>query len=92
MSLRFEWDEGKARQNVEKHGVSFEEAATVFGDPLSLTIDDPLHSCEEERFVTMGESVGYELLVIVHVDRRGIIRIVSARKATRRERKDYEGR
>lgn len=92
MSLRFEWDENKARQNVEKHGISFEEAVTVFGDPLSLTIDDPLHSQEERRFVTLGESSDRELLVVVHADREDTIRVISARKATRRERRDYEGR
>ncbi len=71
---------------------SFEEAATVFGDPLSLSIDDPLHSRDEQRFVTVGESVKGELLVVVHTDREGAIRIISARKATRGERRDYEGR
>lgn len=92
VSLRFEWAEDKAEQNIEKHGVSFEEAATVFGDPLSLTIEDPLHSQEEERSITIGESARAELLVVVHTDRGDAIRIISARKATRRERKDYEGR
>ncbi len=90
--MRFEWDEDKAEQNVEKHGVSFEETATVFGDPLSLTIEDPLHSQEEQRFVTVGESARGEFLVIVHADREDAVRIISARKATRRERRDYEGR
>lgn len=92
MSLRFEWDENKARQNIEKHGTSFEEAATVFGDSLSLSISDPLHSRGEQRSVTIGESAKGELLVIVHTDREGAIRIISARKATQRERRDYEGR
>lgn len=92
MGLRFEWDEGKASQNVEKHGIAFENAATVFGDPLSLTIDDPLHSQEERRFVTIGESVGREVLVVVHAERKSVIRIISARPATRRERRDYERR
>ena len=92
MGLRFEWDENKARHNIEKHDTSFEEAATVFGDPLSLSIDDPLHSRDERRFVTVGESVKGELLVVVHTDREGAIRIISARKATRGERRDYEGR
>lgn len=92
MSLRFEWDENKAGQNIKKHDTSFEEATTVFGDPLSLTIEDPLHSQEEQRFVTMGESVERELLVVVHTDRADAIRIISARRATRRERRDYEGR
>ena len=92
MGLRFEWDESKASQNVEKHGVAFERAATVFRDPLSLTIDDPLHSQAERRFVTIGESAGRELLVVVHTERKDVIRIISARPATRRERRDYEGR
>jgi uncharacterized DUF497 family protein len=92
MNMRFEWDEGRAGQNVEKHGVSFQEAAIVFGDPLSLTIDDPSHSQEEQRFVTAGESAGREPLVVIHADREDAIRIISARKATRRERGDYEQR
>lgn len=65
MGLGFEWDESKARRNLKKHGVSFEEAASVFGDPLSLTIPDPLHSEDEERFVTLGESRRRRLLVVV---------------------------
>lgn len=92
MSLRFEWDGGKAGRNIEKHGVSFEEAATVFGDPLSLTIEDPAHSWSEERFVTVGDSFAHRLLVVAHTDRGDVVRIISAREATRRERKDYEGR
>lgn len=91
MGLRFEWDEEKARQNIEKHDVSFEEAATVFGDPLSLTIDDPLHSRDEARLVTIGEAVDQDILVVVHTERGGAIRIITARKATPRERRTYEG-
>jgi uncharacterized DUF497 family protein len=87
MSLIFEWDEEKARSNVEKHGVSFEEAATVFSDALSLTIDDPLHSFDEQRFVTIGESAEQEILVVVHTERDNQIRIISAREATRGEGK-----
>jgi len=90
MGLTFEWDEKKARKNLKKHGVSFEEAATVFGDPLSLTIDDPLHSKHEKRFVTMGESIRRRILVVVHTERGDNIRIISARVATRRERRIYE--
>ncbi len=91
MGLTFEWDEKKARQNLEKHDVSFEEAATVFGDPLSMTIDDPLHSTgDEERYVTIGQSYRRRTLVVVHCDRKESIRIISARIATRRERKTYE--
>ncbi len=90
MGLTFEWDDAKASQNRTKHGVEFEEGATVFADTLSLTIDDPLHSVEEERFVTIGESALRRLLVVVHTERGDTIRIISARQATRRERKDYE--
>ncbi len=72
MSLKFEWDQEKARLNVEKHGVSFEEAATVFRDPFSLTIEDPAHSEYEVRFVTVGESVEQKMVVVVHTDRGAI--------------------
>ena len=88
--MRFEWDRAKARFNLSKHGVSFEEAATMFGDPLSLTISDPGHSEEEDRFVTMGVSSKLRTIVVVHTDRGGHIRIISARLATTRERKEYE--
>lgn len=90
MGLFFEWDERKAQQNLRKHRVSFEEAATIFGDPLSLTVDDPLHSDEENRFVTIGQSVRQRLLVVVHTEREDLIRLISARNATRSERKTYE--
>ena len=86
----FEWDKAKARRNAEKHGVSFEQGSTIFGDPLSLTIPDPLHSDEEDRFVTIGISADFRVLVVVHTDRGGRIRIVSARPAAKREIKDYE--
>ncbi len=88
----FEWDEEKARENREKHGVSFEEAATVFADALSLTINDPLHSFGKKRFVLIGESMEQEILVVVHAERGEKIRIISAREATRKERRDYESR
>lgn len=90
MSLFFIWDDGKAESNLKKHGVSFEEAATVFGDPLSLTIGDPAHSIGEERIVTVGESVRRRLVVVAFTERNGQIRIISARQATRREARDYE--
>ncbi len=90
MELDFEWDEQKARQNRRKHGVSFEEAVTVFADAFSLTIEDPLHSDYEQRFVTIGQSVEGQMLVVVHTDRTGEVRIISARMATPRERKFYE--
>lgn len=90
MGLEFEWDAAKARKNADKHGVSFEEASSVFRDPLALSIPDPLHSEEEDRFITLGESHRRRLLVVVSTDRGDTIRIISARVATRRERKDYE--
>ena len=90
MGLLFEWDEQKAKQNLSKHGISFEEASTVFGDTLSVTIDDPSHSVREQRCVTLGHSSKHRLLVVVHTDRIGRIRIISARPATRRERNIYE--
>ena len=90
MGLEFEWDRDKAARNVDKHGVSFEEAATVFEDPLSLTIDDPAHSQQESRLVTVGEPISREVVVVVHTERGSSIRIISARRATRRERSTYE--
>ena len=90
MALNFEWDGGKAAVNIRKHGISFEEAATVFGDPLSLTISDPRHSEDEERFVIIGRSRQQRLLVVVHTERGENIRIISARLATHREQRDYE--
>jgi uncharacterized DUF497 family protein len=90
MDLSFEWDDQKAKKNIKKHGVAFEEASTVFGDPLSRTIPDPVHSEEEDRFVILGESNRRRLLVVSFTDRGANIRIISARVATRRERKDYE--
>jgi hypothetical protein len=88
--LNFEWDNKKAKANQKKHGISFEEAVTVFGDYLSLTIADPLHSENEERLFTIGNSNQNCLLVVAHTDRNNKIRIISARKATRAERKVYE--
>jgi uncharacterized protein len=87
--MRFEWDSEKAASNLEKHGLSFEEAATAFGDPLSLTRFDPDHSAEEDRFVLMGTTFSGLLVVVAHTDRDKTIRIISARLATRRERKSY---
>ena len=88
--LTFEWDPQKSKSNLEKHGVSFEEASTVFRDPLSLTIDDPLHSTGEVRMVQIGISHKDRLLVVVHTERGDNIRIISARKATKKERNNYE--
>lgn len=90
MSLTFEWDENKANSNLAKHGVSFVEGATAFGDPRSLTILDPTHSQVEERFILLGESQLGNLLVVPHTERGDNIRIISARKAGRKERKHYE--
>ena len=90
MPLSFEWDESKANSNLAKHGVSFEEASTVFGDPLSLTIPDPAHSQAEDRSIVLGQSHQRKLLVVVHTERGDNIRIISARRASRGERKSYE--
>ena len=90
MSLEFEWDATKAQGNLKKHGVSFEEASTVFGDDLSMTIHDPEHSDDEDRYVNLGESDQQRLLVVSFTDREDRIRIISARLANRRERKKYE--
>ena len=90
MGLLFEWDPKKARLNLKRHGVSFEEASTAFRDPLSHTIKDPLHSEKEERFVLIGRTIQGRLLVIVHTDRGERIRIISARMATKNERLRYE--
>jgi uncharacterized DUF497 family protein len=88
--MHFEWDREKARANLSKHGVSFEEAMQAFLDPLSVTILDPDHSEGEDRFVLLGESRSGRLLVVVHTERGTAIRVISARRATRRERRAYE--
>jgi uncharacterized protein len=88
--VRLEWDAEKAATNLRKHGVSFGEAASVFLDPLSATGDDPDHSFDARRFVTFGMSSSGRLLVIAHAEKDDAIRIISARKATRAERKLYE--
>ncbi len=90
MALTFEWDTNKARRNLAKHGVSFEESSSIFGDPLSLTVPDPVHSKVEGRFVTIGASHREKLLVVVHTERGDNMRIISARVASRRERRSYE--
>lgn len=90
MSLIFEWDSRKARSNLSKHGVSFEAASTIFGDEASLTIPDPDHSLTERRNITMGRAFNDKLIVVVHTDRGDSIRIISARRASRRERGIYE--
>ncbi len=90
MGLKFEWDPRKAARNLAKHGVSFDEASTVFADSLSLTIPDPDHSDEEERWVIIGESHRRKLLVVVHTEEEETVRIISAREAHRDEREKYE--
>ena len=90
MSLVFEWDEKKATVNRRKHRVSFEEASTAFGDPLSITIEDPHHSENENRLILIGKSEVFSTLVVVHIEKRETIRIISARKATNKEKKLYE--
>jgi hypothetical protein len=88
--MEFEWNPDKAALNLEKHGVSFQEAATVFNDPLSMTFPDPDHSIGESRYVIIGLSRFGQLLVVAHTDRDAKVRIISARKATRQERRFYE--
>ena len=88
--MNFEWDPEKTRRNLRKHGVSFGEAVGVFGDPLSVTYEDPEHSWEERRHLTVGTARSGRLLIVSHTDRAGNIRIISARKATRQERTQYE--
>jgi uncharacterized DUF497 family protein len=90
MSLQFTWGPKKAAANLRKHGVGFPEAATAFADPHSITIADPDHSVGEERFVLIGQSDRRRLVVVAHVERGDLIRIISARPASRRERNTYE--
>ena len=88
--MRITWDPKKAAQNIRDHGVSFEEASTVFGDSLAITIPDPDHSVGEERMITMGQSNVGQLLAVSHTEEGATIHIISARRATSHERKDYE--
>ena len=92
MPIRFEWDAPKDRRNLRKHGVGFEEASTAFADPLSITIPDPDHSDDEERWVTIGSSHRQRLLVVVHTedDEQQVVRIISARPADPGERREHE--
>jgi hypothetical protein len=90
MPLKFEWNPNKAKKNIEKHGVSFDEAATVFFDPLSMTYDDPDHSYDENRYIIIGLSDLGRLLFVSHAETDNIIKIISARQLTRKERKQYE--
>ena len=86
----FEWDDEKAQSNLKKHGVSFDEAATIFNDPRIATIFDPDHSEDEERYISIGMSVIMRLLSVIHTFRKERIRLISARKATKTEKKNYE--
>ena len=90
MPMKFEWDPQKAARNRLKHGVSFQEAASVLSDSISVTYHDPDHSIAEHRFVTVGTSQSGRVLMVAHTDRGDNIRIISARKTTRQERKHYE--
>jgi uncharacterized DUF497 family protein len=90
MGYIFEWDPRKATANIKKHGVSFDEASTVFGDPLSLLMTDPQHSEDEQRFLVMGMSVQVRLLVVAFAERPPRTRLITARPATRQERTKYE--
>ena len=88
--MKFEWDENKAAVNLSKHGISFEEAKTVFDDPLYVDFYDPDHSDEEERYIIVGESQPGNLLIVSYTERADFIRLISARKVTRVEREVYE--
>jgi len=92
VSLQFDWDDGKAKTNLRKHDISFAEAISVFFDPFSITIDDPDHSADEERFVDIGMSDRGRPLVVVYTERGARIRLISCRKASSDERKFYEQR
>ena len=90
MALNFEWNDKKAKSNLIKHKISFEEASTAFGDDLSITIKDPLHSDNENRLILIGKSSNNKTLIVVHVEQTDSIRIISARKATKKEQIFYE--
>jgi hypothetical protein len=90
MEQKFEWDLEKALANLAKHGVSFEEASTVFADPLYITFLDEEHSQDEERYITIGQSRQHHLLLVAHTEWENLIRIISARKATKHEQSFYE--
>lgn len=88
--MTFEWDASKALANLKKHDVTFQDASTVFLDPLAMTFPDPDHSVEERREITVGYTMGREMVFVSHCERRNRIRIISARLATRKERRQYE--
>jgi uncharacterized DUF497 family protein len=88
--MEFEWDPRKAKNNLRKHGISFTEAGTIFGDELAITVSDPDHSDDEDRYITIGWSNRQRLLIVSHTERGDKIRIISARELTKAERKEYE--
>lgn len=90
MKITVEWDPVKAETNLKKHQVSFEEASTVFDDPLFITFLDVEHSMDEDRYITLGLSTAHRLLLVAHTEREGVTRMISARKATKNERQFYE--
>ena len=90
--MRFEWNHEKAVLNFKKHGISFDEAVSMFFDPLAATFDDPDHSLDERRLITIGYSTQDRLLVVCHTERSGSVRLISARRATKREKKRHEGK
>ena len=90
MKLTFEWDEVKAKENLKKHGVNFEEGKTIFNDSFLFTFPDIVHSVNEERYINIGLSANGRILIVIHTERQEKIRIVSCRKATARERRFYE--
>jgi hypothetical protein len=90
--MKFEWDKNKAESNLKRHRVSFEEAETIFEDDFTVTVVDAPHSFNEKRFITIGESLAGRLLIVSHTFDEDKIRIISARKPTKTERKDYERR
>ena len=88
--MEFEWDPKKNEANIRKHGVAFSEAATVFGDVLSITVPDPDHSQEEDRYIVIGMSGQNRLVMVAYMERGECIRIISARELNRSEKRDYE--
>ncbi|MFH1076997.1 MAG: BrnT family toxin [Pseudomonadota bacterium] len=88
--MEFEWDQNKAAFNLSSHGVSFDEAKTVFNDPLYVDFFDPDHSYNEHRYIIIGQSVNNRLLLVAYTERENTIRLINSREATRKERKDYE--
>ncbi len=88
--MKFEWDQDKAASNLSNHGVSFDEAKTVFNDPLYVDFFDPDHSYNEHRYIIIGQSIANRLILVAYTEREDAIRLISAREATRKERKNYE--